>query len=83
MKTERVARLEELCAELHGEFVRSCLGDTSRVLFESADKGGMMSGYTENYIKVRAKYDPALIGHTSEVVLTAENTRLGALAGDE
>lgn len=83
VKTERVARLEELCAELHGEFVRSCLGDTARVLFESADKGGMMSGYTENYIKVRAKYDPLLIGRTSEVVLTAENTRLGALAGNE
>ena len=83
VKTERVARLEGLCAELHREFVGGCLGDTARVLFESADKGGMMSGYSENYIKVWAEYEPGLIGRTSEVVLTAGNTRLAVLAGEE
>ncbi len=83
VKTERVASLEELCAELHGEFVRSCLGNSARVLFESADRKGMMCGYTENYIKVWAEYDPGLIGGISEVVLTAENTRLEALSGEE
>ncbi len=82
VKTERVARLEKLCAELHREFVGSCLGDTAQVLFESADKKGKMCGYTENYIKVWADYDPQLIGRTSEVVLTAENTMLEALPGD-
>ncbi len=82
VKTERVARLEELCSDLHREFVGSCLGDTAQVLFESADKKGKMCGYTENYIKVWADYDPSLIGRTSEVVLTAENTRLEALPGD-
>ncbi len=83
VKTERVARLEGLCAELHREFVGGCLGDMARVLFESADKGGMMSGYTENYIKVWAEYEPGLIGRTSTVILTAENTRLAVLAGEE
>ncbi len=83
VKTERVARLEELCTELHREFVGGCLGDTARVLFESADKGGMMSGYTENYIKVWTEYEPSLIGRASTVILTAENTRLEALSGEE
>ena len=83
VKTERVARLEELCAELHREFVGGCLGDSAMVLFESADKRGKMCGYTGNYVKVWEDYDPSLIGRTSTVVLTAENTRLEALTGGE
>lgn len=75
VKTERVARLEELCRELHREFVSGCLGDSAQVLFEGADKNGKMCGYTENYIKVWEDYDPQLIGRTSTVALTAENTR--------
>ena len=43
----------------------------------------MMTGYTENYIKVWAEYEPGLIGRTSTVILTAENTRLAVLAGEE
>lgn len=83
VKTERVARLEELCKELHREFVSRCLGDSAQVLFEGADKNGKMCGYTENYIKVWEDYDPKLIGRTSTVVLTAENTRIETLGGEE
>lgn len=83
VKTERVARLEELCKELHREFVSGCLWDSAQVLFEGADKNGKMCGYTENYIKVWEDYDPQLIGRTSTVVLTAENTRIEALGGEE
>lgn len=83
VKTERVARLEELCGRLHREFVESCLGDEGAVLFESTDKNGQMSGFTENYIKVWRDYDPKLIGKVSPVVLTAENTRIEALGGEE
>lgn len=83
VKTERVAQLEELCKELHREFVSGCLGDSAQVLFEGADKNGKMCGYTENYIKVWEDYDPKLIGRTSTVVLTAENTRIEALGGEE
>ena len=83
VKTERVARLEELCKELHREFVSGCLGNSAQVLFEGADKNGKMCGYTENYIKVWEDYDPQLIGRTSTVVLTAENTRIEALGGEE
>ena len=53
------------------------------MLFEGADKNGKMCGYTENYIKVWEDYDPQLIGRTSTVVLTVENTRIEALGGEE
>ncbi len=79
VKTQRVERLEALCRNLHLEFVESCLGDSCKVLFEGKDKNGMMSGYTENYIKVWMPYEKQFIGATTEVVLTEENTKLRAL----
>ncbi len=83
VKTQRVERLEELCRSLHTEFIRGCIGDSAEVLFESKDKDGMMSGYTENYIKVWMPYDKSLIGSTTEVVLTEENTKIHALDAEE
>ena len=69
VKTLRVQRLEELCATLHEEFVTSHKGLTDKVLFESTEKNGMMSGYTENYIRVERPFDPGLIGKISEVTI--------------
>jgi threonylcarbamoyladenosine tRNA methylthiotransferase MtaB len=69
VKTLRVQRLEELCASLHEEFVTSHKGLTDKVLFESTEKNGMMSGYTENYIRVERPFDPGLIGKISEVTI--------------
>ena len=37
-------------------FAEQHSGDVRRVLFEAHDKGGMMEGYTDNYIKVTAPY---------------------------
>lgn len=54
--TARVQRLEALCAELHGDFCRRASGGEAEVLFESTLRGGMMFGYTGNYIRVRAPY---------------------------
>ncbi len=36
-------------------------GHTRPVLFEHAGKNGTMEGYTDNYIRVKAAYNPALI----------------------
>ncbi|MCQ2173603.1 MAG: tRNA (N(6)-L-threonylcarbamoyladenosine(37)-C(2))-methylthiotransferase MtaB [Bacteroidales bacterium] len=66
-KKDRVARLERLCAELHDSFVLRHKGRKARVLFESKEKGGLMSGYTGNYIKVTRDYDASLVGRTVEV----------------
>ena len=69
VKAERVKRLEELCSRLHSEFVEANRGIRARVLFESKEKDGTMSGYTENYIKITREYDPALVGQITEVTI--------------
>ena len=46
VKHERVLALEGLCARLHSEFVEANRGIRERVLFESKEKDGNMSGYT-------------------------------------
>lgn len=69
IKTERVAALEELCGRLHSEFVRSNQGCRSNVLWEGSDKGGMMQGYTENYIRLERPFDPERTGTIEEVVI--------------
>ena len=69
VKTERTKKLEELCGRMHREFVESQKGLKAKVLFESTVKDGLMSGYTENYIRVSRPYDPALTGMITEVEL--------------
>lgn len=67
VKTARVEMLEKLSNTLHSAFVEANRGLRGRVLFESTDKDGMMSGYTENYIRVSAPYDSSKIGRIVEV----------------
>ncbi|MDT3365840.1 MAG: tRNA (N(6)-L-threonylcarbamoyladenosine(37)-C(2))-methylthiotransferase MtaB [Bacteroidota bacterium] len=69
IKTERVARLEALCEDLHAEFVASCKGMHETVLWEAAEKDGKMEGYTGNYIRLERPYDPALAGQLEDIVL--------------
>ncbi len=69
VKKERVAELEDLCAQLHGDFVAAHKGMQARVLFESKEKDGSMGGYTQNYIRVTRPYDPALSGRIIDVVI--------------
>ena len=68
-KKRRVAVLEELCAQLHEEFVASQKGTRVQVLFESKEKDGTMGGYSGNYIRVTRPFDPALSGRIVEVEL--------------
>ena len=69
LKTKRVQMLEDLCCQLHEEFVQSNKGVAEKVLFESTDKKGMMEGYTGNYIRISRPFDPALIGKIVDVTI--------------
>ena len=69
VKTDRVARLEALSDDLHAAFVAANKGLPERVLWESSVKGGMMFGYTGNYIRVEKPYDPALVNQLENIVL--------------
>lgn len=71
ISTERVARLEDLSDRLHKEFASKYLGTEREVLFESTDHSGMMYGYTDNYLRVSAPYDTALINNICRVRLNA------------
>ena len=68
-KTQRVARLEALCRELHEDFIRSNRGLQARVLWESTVKDGMMYGYSDNYIRVGRPYLPDRAGTLETVIL--------------
>jgi len=69
VKKHRVAVLEELCAQLHSEFREANRGVRERVLFESTERGGLMEGYTGNYIRITRPYDPALVNTLVELVI--------------
>lgn len=69
VSTARAARLDELCRELHSEFCRRAVGGEADVLFESTMRGGMMYGYTGNYVRVKAPYQRNLINTVSRVKL--------------
>ena len=69
IKTERAARLEELCHRLHEDFIEDNRGLPEKVLWESKEKKGMMSGYTGNYIRIERPYDKGLVGKISEIII--------------
>jgi len=69
LKTERVAQLEELCTQLHQDFVSANKGLRETVLWESSVKNGLMGGYTGNYIRVERPFDPARVNQLEEVTL--------------
>ena len=71
ISTQRVARLEELCDALHYDFCAQGVGKEMDVLFESTMRGGMMYGYTGNYIRVKAPYRKELINRISRVKLAS------------
>ena len=50
-------------------FYEQFLGQTREVLFEEHKIDGLMSGYTDNYIRIEAPYDPALINERGQVLL--------------
>jgi threonylcarbamoyladenosine tRNA methylthiotransferase MtaB len=59
---KRLTKLTELSNNLHSQFYKQNIGLTQKVLFELSHKGGLMHGYTENYIKVEYPYQKELVG---------------------
>ena len=60
-KQVRADVIKSICERKHHEFVEKNLGSKRSVLFESAKKGGLMFGYTDNYIRVAVPYDKSLV----------------------
>jgi threonylcarbamoyladenosine tRNA methylthiotransferase MtaB len=71
-KEERYNRTKMLRILSHKKkkaFYQSQIGTEREVLMEAEENGGMMHGFTENYVKVKLPYDPELINTIQPVVL--------------
>ena len=49
---------------------RHIIGTTRTVLFENENKEGYISGFTENYVKVKTPWNPELANTLHEITLT-------------
>ena len=65
--------LTELSKIKREQFYLQHAGHCHRVIFEQRTKGGMMTGFTDSYIKVEVPYDASLVGKSASVVLTGLN----------
>jgi threonylcarbamoyladenosine tRNA methylthiotransferase MtaB len=70
-RNERSKMLRILSEKKRRKFYEENLGQTFTVLFEEDVENGLMHGFTENYIRVAAKYDPILINELKQVTLDA------------
>ena len=69
VSTARVKELEALSETLHHKFCSAALGSVASVLFESTERGGFMTGFTGNYIKVKVPYNRKYINQIVNVRL--------------
>jgi len=70
VRAKRSKMLRGLSAKKRNAFYESQLGKEKTVLFESDNKQGYIHGFTENYVKVKAPWDPALVNTLHKVKLT-------------
>jgi len=68
-KHARSKALLDLSEEKLLHFYASQKGTKRKVLFEHTKRGNKMHGFTENYVKLYADYDPLLVNKVSDVVI--------------
>ncbi|NNF18670.1 MAG: tRNA (N(6)-L-threonylcarbamoyladenosine(37)-C(2))-methylthiotransferase MtaB, partial [Flavobacteriaceae bacterium] len=69
VRAKRSKMLRGLSVKKRRAFYESQLQSRQTVLFEGENKQGYIHGFTENYVKVKAPWDPALVNTLHEVVL--------------
>jgi threonylcarbamoyladenosine tRNA methylthiotransferase MtaB len=74
-RAERSRMLHILSDKKRRKFYEDHLGKVYSVLFENDVENGLMHGFTENYIRVVAKYDPVLINEIKKLRLSTINDR--------
>ncbi|TDN81259.1 threonylcarbamoyladenosine tRNA methylthiotransferase MtaB [Salegentibacter sp. 24] len=71
VRKKRSKMLRGLSAKKRRAFYESQLGNICTVLFEGENKEGYIHGFTENYVKVKAPWDPGLINTLHQIELTS------------
>lgn len=69
-RKKRTHMLRILSEKKRTKFYRDHVGQLFQVLFEAENDGDLMHGFTENYIKVKAAYDPAKVNEIVPVKIT-------------
>ncbi|MGB5322747.1 tRNA (N(6)-L-threonylcarbamoyladenosine(37)-C(2))-methylthiotransferase MtaB [Lutimonas sp.] len=69
VRNKRSKMLRGLSVKKRRAFYESQLGSTLDVLFEGENKKGYIHGFTENYVKVKAPWNPALVNTMHTVKL--------------
>jgi threonylcarbamoyladenosine tRNA methylthiotransferase MtaB len=69
-RKKRSKMLRGLSVKKRRAFYESQLNSEQTVLFESENKEGYIHGFTENYVKVKTPWNPALVNTTHHVELT-------------
>ena len=67
LRAERSKMLHILSEKKRRAFYQTQVGKSTQVLFEADHKNGFMHGFSRNYVKVRAPYDPLLINDIKQV----------------
>ncbi|WP_339705844.1 tRNA (N(6)-L-threonylcarbamoyladenosine(37)-C(2))-methylthiotransferase MtaB [uncultured Kriegella sp.] len=70
VRNKRSRMLRGLSVKKRRAFYESQIGTERTVLFEGENKEGYIHGFTENYVKVKAPWNPELINTLHEIVLT-------------
>lgn len=73
VRAERSKMLHILSEKKKRLFYDNQIGKSFAVLFEDDVANGQMQGFTENYVRITAKFDPILINETKTVKLTGLN----------
>ena len=74
VRRSRNEQLRALSHEKKSEFLQAYLGSDRQVLLENSKKSGVLSGYTDNYIKVEVKEEGFEINDLVQVSLIHEKS---------
>ena len=70
IRAKRSKMLRGLSVKKRRAFYENQIGTNRTVLFESENKKGYIHGFTENYVKVKAPWDPELVNTLHQIELT-------------
>ncbi|WP_338730983.1 tRNA (N(6)-L-threonylcarbamoyladenosine(37)-C(2))-methylthiotransferase MtaB [Mangrovimonas cancribranchiae] len=70
VRSKRSKMLRGLSVKKRRAFYENQLGTKRTVLFEGENKAGYIHGFTENYVKVKAPWNPELVNTLHDVELT-------------
>lgn len=75
VRNMRSKMLRSLSEKKKRHFYEQNIGLKTNVLFENDIEDGVMHGFTENYVRVRAKYDPLRVNEIIPVSVVDINTK--------